>query len=62
MPKFIVNAEETELFFLFREYKELTLCKQCEEHHKRTNYCAIWKCNTDPEGFCYKGRKYGKAD
>lgn len=57
MPKFIVQAEETELFFLFKEYKALVQCKECQEHGKRTNYCGVWKVNTDPEGYCHRGKK-----
>lgn len=59
MSKYIVNAEETDLFFLYREYHELIMCKECQEHGERTNYCAIWKKNTDPNGWCYRARKYG---
>jgi len=36
---------------------ELIRCKKCAEHGKRTNYCAIWKCNTSPNGYCHRGRK-----
>lgn len=36
---------------------ELIRCKKCAEHGKRTNYCAIWKCNTSPDGYCHRGRK-----
>ena len=32
-------------------------CKECTEHGKRTNYCAIWRCNTSPDGYCHRGRK-----
>ena len=37
--------------------QELIRCKKCAEHGKRTNYCAIWKCNTSPNGYCHRGRK-----
>lgn len=37
--------------------KELVRCNECTEHGKRTNYCAIWKCNTSPDGYCHRGRK-----
>ena len=37
--------------------QELIRCKECTEHGKRTNYCAIWRCNTSPDGYCHRGRK-----
>lgn len=30
MPEFIIRAEETDLFFLFKDYKELIRCKDCK--------------------------------
>ena len=30
MSEFIVRAEETDLFFLFKDYKELIRCKDCK--------------------------------
>lgn len=61
MTKFIVNAEETDLMFTFSEYKELVYCEHCEYHGKRTNMCDIWHSHTNPNGYCHRGRKYGKS-
>lgn len=30
MSEFIVRAEETDLFFLFKDFKELIRCKDCK--------------------------------
>lgn len=43
MPEFIIRAEETDLFFLFKDYKELVRCKDCrfsvDEYGDGDCYC-----------------------
>ena len=40
--------------------ERLTRCKDCEHHGKRTNMCSIWHAHTKPEGYCHRGKIYGK--
>ena len=37
-------------------------CKDCVSHRNRVNMCDIWNCHTNPEGYCHRGKKHGKAD
>lgn len=40
----------------------ITRCKDCEYHRNRINMCDIWHAHTNPDGYCHRGRKYGKTD
>ena len=51
MKEWIIEAEESTLFYLFKNYKPLTRCKDCESHGKRTNICGIFHCHTNPNGY-----------
>ena len=57
MPYFIVRAEETDLFFLFQDYKELIRCKECK-HHNEYGECEIWECcGTFDTDYCSNGER-----
>ena len=62
MTKFIINAEETDLMFTFNDHTELVTCKDCEYHRNGCGICDIWHAHTNPDGYCHRGRKYGKND
>lgn len=62
MTKYIINAEETDLMFTFNSHEELVTCKDCEYHRNGCGICDIWHAHTNPDGYCHKGRKYGKTD
>lgn len=62
MTKYIVNAEETDLMFTFNSHEELVSCKDCEYHRNGCGICDIWHAHTNPDGYCHRGRKYGKND
>lgn len=62
MTKYIVNAEETDLMFTFNSHEELVTCKDCEYHRNGCGICDIWHAHTNPDGYCHRGRKYGKTD
>lgn len=62
MTKYVVNAEETDLMFTFGEYKELVRCAECEYHRNGVNMCDIWHAHTNRDGYCHRGRKYGKGN
>ena len=49
MPDFIVRAEETDLFFLFKNYEPLVRCKDCK--HETDHDCPINWGKTG-EDFC----------
>ena len=59
MSKYIVSANETDLFFLYREYHELITCKDCEYHRNGAGVCDIWHAYTNLNGYCHRARKYG---
>lgn len=57
MPEFIIRAEETDLFFLFKDYKELIRCKDCKYHNKYSE-CEIWELyETADTDYCSNGEK-----
>ena len=62
MKEWIIEADESTLFYMFKHYEPLTRCKECEHHGKRTNMCDIWHHYTSPEGYCHRGHVYGKAE
>ena len=62
MTKYVVNAEETDLMFTFGEYKELVRCAECEYHRNGINMCDVWHAHTNRDGYCHRGRKYGKEE
>lgn len=51
MPEFIIRAEETDLFFLFKDYKELIRCKDCK-HFDKDEFCDIWEVYRTNESYC----------
>ena len=60
MKEWIIEADESTLFYMFKHYEPLTRCKDCESHGKRTNMCDIFHCHTNPNGYCHRGRIYGQ--
>lgn len=62
MKEFIIEADESTLFYMFKHYEPLTRCKECEHHGKRTNMCDIFHCHTNPNGYCHRGRIYGQTE
>ena len=62
MTKYVVNAEETDLMFTFNSHEELVTCKDCEYHRNGCGICDIWHAHTSPDGYCHRGRKYGKKE
>ena len=40
---------------------KITRCKDCEFHRNGCGICDIWHAHTSPDGFCHRGRKYGKS-
>ena len=41
-------------------YPHITYCRDCEFHRNGCGICDIWHTHTSPDGFCHRGRKYGK--
>ena len=62
MTKYIVNAEETDLMFTFNSHEELVTCKDCEYHRNGCGICDVWHSHTSSDGYCHRGRKYGKKE
>lgn len=48
------------------EYKNsrlfITHCRECEYHRNGINMCDIWHAHTSPEGYCHRGKIYGKGE
>lgn len=42
MSEFIVRAEETDLFFLFNDFKELIRCKDCKYYREDGDCWHKW--------------------
>ena len=40
-----------------KEHTVTTECKECVYHSNRTGMCHIWFRNTEPSGYCYRGKK-----
>lgn len=59
MNKYIVTAEETDLFLSFPKYAELITCRHCENHRHRAGICDIWHAHTAPDGYCHRAKKEG---
>lgn len=58
MSEFIVRAEETDLFFLFKDFKELTRCKDCA---KRTfTKCPMAIGRQSDYDFCSRAERKEK--
>lgn len=60
--KFEQEAKAFEEHLMQLGWARVTYCYQCQDHFDRTNMCGEWKCHTPPNGYCHKGRKYGKTD
>lgn len=60
MKEYIVEDMTGE--FEDKDYQELIRCKDCEYHGKRTNICDIFHCQTNPNGYCHRGRIYGQTE
>ena len=41
---------------------ELIRCKDCEYHRNGCGICDIWHAHTNPDGYCHRGRVYGKEE
>lgn len=58
MPEFIIRAEETDLFFLFKNYEELVRCKNCKWYFSEDKECGLSYIDIDDDGYCsYAERK-----
>lgn len=42
--------------------KELIRCKDCEYHRNGCGICDVWHSHTSSDGYCHRGRKYGKKE
>ena len=60
MSEWICKEVQTDNGGYLEPVKPLVRCKDCEHHGKRTNMCSIWHAHTKPEGYCHRGKIYGK--
>lgn len=42
--------------------EELIRCDECEYHRNGINMCDVWHAHTNRDGYCHRGRKYGKEE
>lgn len=57
MSEFIVRAEESDLFFLFKDFKELTRCRDCKKYVQGMTvtewyFCSMTGALVDGQDFC----------
>lgn len=64
MSEFIIRAEESDLFFLFKDFELLTRCKDCKKYKPcmtvtEYNFCSMTGALVDGHDFCsWAERKY----
>ena len=43
-------------------HPQIIRCKDCEYHRNGCGICDIWHAHTNPDGYCHRGKVYGKEE